>query len=507
MRTSITNRLQIKLFFRLLGIFVSINILIIAITVITLTFYCENKIVNAANILIETQAPTDVEWMEFSGTNVRILSEISFEGGVALPFMRHLPYGVEYTVRGIRNAFDGLYNVTYIVGIVFAESVIEVEIHIGVFLSYFFNAFIALMVIEFLILLSQTVRDRKVIRKTMDPISDFARSAQNISDVNKKLNHEKMMALAGRLDGIDAGHLDARIQVDDMHSELKNVAEAINGMLDRINESYAAQARFVSDASHELRTPIAVIQGYANLLDRWGKEDEKALAESISAIKDEAESMKELVEQLLFLARGDSNRISLFEERVVMGEIVNEVVGEMRMLGTMQNITVSGDRAVVLADRALIKQALRILVDNATKYTDAEGQITISAALDGCFAKLSVEDNGIGISPDILPNVFDRFVRADQSRARATGGAGLGLSIAQWIAARHKGYMEVLSREGFGTKISFVIPALIDAAVFEENDEVVYSNAGEKTDEGFGFSSENIVYAPPPDTNNDIFPN
>jgi signal transduction histidine kinase len=233
-------------------------------------------------------------------------------------------------------------------------------------------------------------------------------------------------------------------------------------MLDRINESYAAQARFVSDASHELRTPIAVIQGYANLLDRWGMEDEKALTESVAAIKDEAGSMQGLVEQLLFLARGDSNRIPLVRERITLPGLVEEVADESRMLESGHEFKVSGEDVAVLADRALIKQALRALVDNAVKYTDHGGDITISTARDGGFARLSVSDSGIGISPDVLPHVFDRFVRADESRARATGGAGLGLSIAQWIVSRHSGHMEALSREGIGTRITLVLPAAPD---------------------------------------------
>jgi len=274
------------------------------------------------------------------------------------------------------------------------------------------------------------------------------------------------MILAGRLDGIDAGRLDTRIQVDDLQEELKNVADAINGMLDRINESYAAQARFVSDASHELRTPIAVIQGYANLLDRWGKEDVTTLSESVAAIKDESENMKELVEQLLFLARGDSNRISLFEVSIDLNALIEEVVNEMRMLGNKHEFTVSCDGVTILADRSLIKQALRILADNSIKYTDQEnGEIRISAEKTNDLVRLSVADNGIGIRPEILPRVFDRFVRADESRTRSTGGAGLGLSIAQWIAARHKGHMEVLSREGIGTRITLVLPALIEAEI------------------------------------------
>jgi len=301
-----------------------------------------------------------------------------------------------------------------------------------------------------------------MVRKTLDPISELARAAQSLNEVNKQLDHEKMMMLAGKLDGIDAGRLDTRIQIDDLQEELRNVAVAINGMLDRINESYAAQARFVSDASHELRTPIAVIQGYANLLDRWGKEDETTLSESVAAIKDESENMKELVEQLLFLARGDSNRISLFEERIDLSALIEEVAGEMRMLDNKHEFKVSCDGVAVLADRTLIKQALRILVDNAIKYTDQDGEIIISAEKANGFARLSVTDNGIGIRPEILPRVFDRFVRADESRARATGGAGLGLSIAQWIAARHNGHMDVLSREGIGTRITLVLPALLE---------------------------------------------
>jgi signal transduction histidine kinase len=233
-------------------------------------------------------------------------------------------------------------------------------------------------------------------------------------------------------------------------------------MLDRINESYAAQARFVSDASHELRTPIAVIQGYANLLDRWGTGDEKALIESITAIKDEAENMKDLVEQLLFLARGDSNRINMVLEKVELSGLVEEVINESRLIDDKHEFKITCSNVAVLADKGLLKQALRILVDNAIKYTDKDGEIRISVVEESGLARLSVSDSGIGIKPEILPFVFERFVRADESRTRATGGAGLGLSIAQWIAIRHNGHIEVLSREGTGTRITIVIPVSHD---------------------------------------------
>jgi len=283
-----------------------------------------------------------------------------------------------------------------------------------------------------------------------------------LNEVNRQLDNEKIRKLPGILDCIDAGRLDTRIQIDEIQDELKNVAIAINGMLDRINESYAAQARFVSDASHELRTPIAVIQGYANLLDRWGTEDEKTLIESVTAIKDEAENMKDLVEQLLFLARGDSNRINMMVERVELSGLVEEVVNESRLIDDRHVFKINCTRVVVSGDKGLLKQALRILVDNAIKYTDKDGEISISTVEAENSARLSVSDSGIGISPETLPNVFDRFVRADESRTRATGGAGLGLSIAQWIASRHNGHMEILSREGIGTRITLILPLAVD---------------------------------------------
>ena len=151
------------------------------------------------------------------------------------------------------------------------------------------------------------------------------------------------------------------------------------------------------------------------------------------------------------------------EERVELIGLMEEVTDESRMLDSGHEFKVSGSDTAVTADRALIKQATRILVDNAIKYTDPGGEIRISVSRDGEFARLSVSDNGIGISPSILPHVFDRFVRADESRTRATGGAGLGLSIAQWIAMRHNGHVEVLSREGVGTRITLVLPAGRDA--------------------------------------------
>ena len=486
-RYSITGRLNTKLFFRLLGVIHSLNTIIIILTGIILAVYCESMVVRVVGALPEHEPPSDVVWMDIAGMSVRTLEETSVTNTVFWPFSQLFPYETGNATRGFRAKADGfegtIRSITYIVNIVVHDHIYEIALHIGGFILYFIYAFAFLLAFELLGLLSRTMKDRRMVRKTLDPIAELARAAQSLNEVNKQLDQEKVMALAGRLDGIDAKQLDTRIPVDDLQEELKNVAVAINGMLDRINESYAAQMRFVSDASHELRTPIAVIQGYANLLDRWGKEDEKTLTESVSAIKDEAGNMKDLVEQLLFLARGDSNRIKLSEERLELTTLMHEVADESHMLDSGHEFIVGGGDVSIMADRALIKQALRILVDNAIKYSDNGGEIRISSELDGSFARISVADNGIGIKPEIIPYVFDRFVRADESRTRATGGAGLGLSIAQWITVRHKGHVEVLSREGVGTRITLVLPAAAaviiraDSADSADDEEITPASA------------------------------
>ena len=309
----------------------------------------------------------------------------------------------------------------------------------------------------FLLFFGLRARAQRV-RRILRPISELAETARTLNRTGS-FTPEEMKALAGKINGINASRLDTRIAVNGTQQELRNLADAINGMLDRIDESYRAQVRFVSDASHELRTPIAVIQGYVSLLDRWGKNDPKALQESISAIKGETDNMKLLVEQLLFLARGDSDTMVLQTERFDVSALAEQVAREAEMIDGGHEYRSELSPVLIEADEALIKQALRILVDNAVKYTPAGGGISIRTGEREGQAYLTVQDDGIGIPPEAVPRVFDRFFRTDESRARATGGAGLGLSIAKWIAERHGGHMEVLSREKLGTRISVVLPA------------------------------------------------
>lgn len=279
---------------------------------------------------------------------------------------------------------------------------------------------------------------------------------------------------------IAAGDLSQRIPSAPENTEVGSLAASLNSMLTRIESSFHEQEettdkmkRFVSDASHELRTPIAVIQGYANLLNRWGKDDPATRQEAIDAIRQEADSMKELVEQLLFLARGDNDSMHIEMETFDLTEVAAEVLKETGMIDQTHTFSARWEGAVpVCADVGLTKQALRILVDNSIKYTPAGGHITLSAALRDGMARLSVQDEGQGIDAGSLPHVFDRFYRTDQSRARQTGGTGLGLAIAKWIVDRHGGWFEVRSWPGVGTRMTIVLPvAELDAGGADEDAE------------------------------------
>ncbi len=321
----------------------------------------------------------------------------------------------------------------------------------------------ALAIVEILILLGETRRIRRGNRRILRPITEMSLQVQTLSTATPAANTpeelEKLKKWAGALSNIDASRLDQRLSVEDAQNELKDLAMAINKMLNRIDEAYQSQVRFVSDASHELRTPISVIQGYVHLLDRWGKNDPATLQESIDAIKSEAESMKNLIEQLLFLARGDSETLRLELAVFDCKDTVEEVLRETRMIDLSHTFSLKGSEAAwIQADRQLIKQALRILVENSIKYTPDQGdiQITLGHAQGNVF--ISVQDQGIGIDAENLPRIFDRFYRSEESRDRKTGGAGLGLAIMKWIVDRHGGTIEVVSRKDIGTRTTLQLP-------------------------------------------------
>lgn len=300
------------------------------------------------------------------------------------------------------------------------------------------------------------------IRRFLRPIDDIAQVTESIS--SRGFDESKFHSLEDAIDHINGGSADEQLHIGD--DDLAGLETAVNNLIVRMHDAYRQQVRFVDDASHELRTPIAVIGGYADLLDRWGQKDEQVLKESIRAIKTETEHMKTLVEQLLFLARGDAGRQPMEKKRLDMAAVLREVWEESRMIDPAHEYVFRERGPVVVrGDEAMLKQAIRILTDNAVKYSPEGSRITLRAYAEANEVCVDVQDNGIGVSREDAARMFDRFYRADAARNSETGGSGLGLSIARWIVERHGGSFRVLSYEEVGTRITLALPA--DRAVMQ----------------------------------------
>lgn len=304
-------------------------------------------------------------------------------------------------------------------------------------ITYLRTLFIFLVSADLIFLLVLIILSSKTSKKMLAPVEEMTRTVKKIS--------------------VDA--FDTRLNVSGSKDELKDLAETFNDMIDRIQKSYELQNQFVSDASHELRTPIAVIQGYANLLDRWGKDDKNVLDESITAIKNESENMKNLVENLLFLARGDKNTQKIEMEEFLLNELIDEIIKETKLIDDKHTIFCRNNLQVKInADRKLLKEAIRIFIHNSIKFTPADGTIELRTELKKKNITIVVEDTGVGISKEDLPHIFNRFYTTDKSRTKNAAGNGLGLSIAKWIIEKHKGIIDVESTLGKGTKITVSLP-------------------------------------------------
>ena len=312
------------------------------------------------------------------------------------------------------------------------------------------------LIFQGLLILKEIVFGTSKIRKTLKPLDEIAETASRLS--NMTFDEEKVQNLEEAISKISPTTSNEKIHTGD--SELQGLEESINNLLDRMSESYRQQARFVSDASHELRTPISVIQGYANMLDRWGKEDEKILNESIVAIKSEVENMKNLVEQLLFLARGINGKTQLNCKEFFLNDMMNEVFEESKMIDENHIYKYEENEKIkIYGDESLLKQTARILIENAVKYTDKGELIKFKIGKNEKEeVYFYIQDSGIGMNEKDVSHIFERFFRADTARDRKTGGTGLGLSIAKWIIDKHGGYFGVLSREEIGTRITVFLP-------------------------------------------------
>lgn len=261
---------------------------------------------------------------------------------------------------------------------------------------------------------------------------------------------------------IEAQNLSRRLRLAGTGDELDRLSETLNTMLGRLEASFRHMAQFTADASHELRTPVAIIRMTAEVT-RGKPRTPEQYCEALDRILAESERTTGLIEDLMALARADAGSDGIVLEPTDLAEVLRERCGEVQVLANAAGVHLSvslPSGCKVLGEANMLGRLFLILLDNAIRYTPAPGVVSVSLELDHMngAAVGTVLDSGIGISPEDLPHIFERFYRAAKDRSRETGGTGLGLSIAQSITQLHGGEITVKSMPGAGSTFQVRLP-------------------------------------------------
>ena len=304
--------------------------------------------------------------------------DLQMAGNFSFRYTREFSYKIDF--------WNALYTVSD------SSGQVLYQIPAGVWLNLLRMGGVILIAAQLLDLIMMAFSGTGQVRRELRPLNQIAARAQELSEI--AFDETKYHNLEDAISNLKVEAMENGIHMHD--KDLQGIETALNGLLERIRASYKQQTQFVSDASHELRTPIAVIQGYVNMLDRWGKKDTAILEESIEAIKNESNHMQKLVEQLLFLARGDSNRQNLDMKKHELNSIMREVYEESLMIDEKHRYRFEETETVeVYGDSDMLKQSARILIDNAAKYTKQGEEILlrVGAWKDGS-PFYGIQDNG-----------------------------------------------------------------------------------------------------------------
>jgi heavy metal sensor kinase len=279
----------------------------------------------------------------------------------------------------------------------------------------------------------------------------------------KSLAPVAIMATQARQMG--AANLHARLEVANQRDELGQLALSFNQLLERLETSFEQQRRFVADASHELRTPVAILRGETEVTLSKAERTPEEYRETLGILRDEAQRLARIIEDLFTLTRADAGQYPLNLRDAYLDELASSALLRARSLALAKKITLcpSIDPDLPIhADEALLGRMLLNLLDNAIKYSHAGSTVQLACRREGDYYLVTVTDSGPGIPPEVQARVFDRFFRVDKARSRTegdTGGAGLGLSIARWIAEAHHGTLELSRSDASGTTFSVALPA------------------------------------------------
>jgi heavy metal sensor kinase len=265
-----------------------------------------------------------------------------------------------------------------------------------------------------------------------------------------------------RAEGITSTNLSERLPVICTGDELERLSISLNRMIERLDEAFQHINRFSADASHELRTPLTILQLELEGIAQSHR-GESGLGDHIGSALEETHRMSRIVESLLAISRLDAGEVKMEKVHIDLGDLVASTASEMALLADEKAIrlrTLGTTGVCVEGDKTRLQQVIVNLIDNAIKYTHEGGRVEVSVGREETVAVLEVSDNGPGIPADCLPHVFERFYRADKARSRASGGAGLGLSIVKAICAAHAAEVTVSSQPGQGTCFRVELPLL-----------------------------------------------
>jgi heavy metal sensor kinase len=264
---------------------------------------------------------------------------------------------------------------------------------------------------------------------------------------------------------IQGTNLQRRIKHSGADDEIGRLAQAFDQMIARLDRSFQQVRQFSADASHELKTPLTAIRGEAEVA-LMGTHSADEYRQTIGSILESSERMSQVVESLLLLARADSGQNLIRREPVELGDVLLRAYESLEDMAARQHISVlieEVDDLTISGDPLWLNQILVNLISNGIKYTPEGGEVSVALRAVEEHAELTVRDTGIGIAPEHLPHIFDRFYRVDEGRARAAGGTGLGLSITRWAVEEHDGEISVESEVGSGTLVRVRFPLATDA--------------------------------------------
>ena len=267
---------------------------------------------------------------------------------------------------------------------------------------------------------------------------------------------------------IGSDRLDRRLTWIGRADEVGKLATAFNGMLARLQEAFARERQFISDASHELKTPLTVINANAQLLERWGDRDPIVRVDSLAAIRTESASLAAMVNGMLTLAKADSGD-DIPKEPLILERLVADVVAHARERAERKGLQLSydgsaGSRSVTIGDPSLLRQLFSNLIDNAIKFTEF-GEIVVRSHGTPSEAVVEVLDSGVGIDPAVAEQLFDRFFRSDASHSRIIEGTGLGLAIVRSIARVHGGHVQAAPRPEGGSIFTVSLPTVRETII------------------------------------------